>query len=64
MTDFDREQATYWFDQSCRYARLIGGITSWADAPLSSPFDITPELALAAIRRLLAEHREAVTSRD
>ncbi|KAB1940601.1 hypothetical protein F8271_15795 [Micromonospora sp. ALFpr18c] len=65
MSDFDRQQAEYWFAEACKYAALFGGIRSWVDAPKNAPFTFTPEDALANIRRLLDEHRAtAVSTRD
>jgi hypothetical protein len=58
MTDFNGEQATYWFDQSCRKAELIGGIDAYVDATRDGA--LTPDDAIARIGQLLDDfHTES-----
>lgn len=55
MSDFDHEQADYWFTEACRRNRLLGSIEALAYSVLDgSP--LSPETALEEIRRRLTEH--------
>jgi hypothetical protein len=65
MTDFDREQATYWFEQSCRRSQLLGSISACVEATHAgaSPA-LNPAKAINRIEQLLAEfHAETTQQR-
>jgi hypothetical protein len=76
MTDFYREQYEHWFAEACRRSELIGAITFYTEAALSTDSTdpanryVTPSRAVREIRRLLAEFKtstdtgEAVNGHD
>lgn len=66
-TDFNAEQATYWFEQACAYAQLVGRIQAQAEATTANPRyplvqPVSSERAIQAIRQSLADFDQA--SRD
>lgn len=65
MTDFYRDQYEFWFAESCRKARLIGGITGWVKATRADETNckISPATAIARITQLLADF-DAETARQ
>lgn len=65
MTDFDREQATYWHADACRKAQLIGGITAYVTAAhdTTARLPLTAQDAIDRIAGLLAQYAEATDQR-